>query len=184
MAQVNKYVAFLRAINVGGHAKVNMSELREAFAAAGCRNVRTHIQSSNVIFESPAQDLAKLLHNVLAKLRNLLDGEQVIMLRTAGEIEEIIRKAPFKDVEAEPGIKLYVAFLSQKPRSKPRLPLVSSREALEAVAISDREVFVVSRRKKNGFFGFPNLLVEKELGVPATTRNWTTVSKIARWMRM
>jgi len=184
MAQVKKYVAFLRAINVAGHASVRMSEVREAFAAAGCRNVRTYIQSGNVIFESPARDHAKLLQNILAKLRNLLDGEQVIMLRTAGDIEELIRMDPFKDVEAGPGVKLYVAFLSQRPRSKPRSPLVSSQEALEAVTMSDREVFVVSRRKKNGFFGFPNLLVEKELGVSATTRNWSTVSKIAQWMRM
>jgi uncharacterized protein (DUF1697 family) len=60
----------------------------------------------------------------------------------------------------------------------------SGREALEAVAMSEREVFVVSRRKKNGFFGFPNILVEKELGVSATCRNWSTVTKIAQWIRM
>ncbi len=180
---MNKYVAFMRAINVAGHASVKMSDVRDAFAAAGCRNVRTYIQSGNVIFESPARDAATILQKVRAKLRSVLDDEP-ILFRTVGEMEELIRRAPFKDVEAEPGIKLYVVFLSQRPRSKPRLPLVSSKEALEAVAMSDRDVFVVSRRKKNGFFGFPNNFVEKELGVSATSRNWSTITKIIEFLQM
>jgi uncharacterized protein (DUF1697 family) len=181
---VNHYVAFMRAINVAGHASVRMSDVRDAFAAAGCRKVRTYIQSGNVIFESPARDAAATLRKVRGRLRNLLDDEPHIVLRTVREIEDLVKRAPFKDVQAEPGIKLYVAFLSQKPRIKPRFPLVSSKEALEAVAMSDREVFVVSRRKKNGFFGFPNNFIEHELEVSATTRNWSTVTKIVEFVRM
>ncbi len=79
--------------------------------------------------------------------------------------------------------KLYVTFLFRKPRGRPLFPLVSAKEALEAVAVRDREVFIVSRRKKNGFFGFPNGIIEKELGVLATRRNWTTVTKIAAFAR-
>lgn len=174
----------MRAINVAGHASVRMSDVRDAFAAAGCRNVRTYIQSGNVIFESPARDAAATLRKVRGRLRNLLDDEPHIVLRTVREIEDLVKRAPFKDVQAEPGIKLYVAFLSQKPRIKPRFPLVSSKEALEAVAMSDREVFVVSRRKKNGFFGFPNNFIEHELEVSASTRNWSTVTKIVEFVRM
>lgn len=114
----------------------------------------------------------------------MVDDEPEILFRTVGEIEELVRQAPFRDVEAEPGIKRYVVFLSERPRSKPRFPLVSSKEALEAVAMSNREVFVVSRRKKNGFFGFPNNFVEKALGVSATSRNWSTVSKILELARI
>ena len=51
-------------------------------------------------------------------------------------------------------------------------------ENLEVFEIKDRTAFVVSRRKKNGWFGFPNAFVEKQLGVPGTTRNWNTVNKI------
>jgi len=68
--------------------------------------------------------------------------------------------------------------LSQPPRIRPSLPLVSTKEALEAVAMSGGEVYDVSRRKKNGFFGFPNDFVEEGLGVSATTRNWSTIARI------
>ncbi len=181
---MSKYVAFMRAINVAGHASVKMSDVRDAFAAAGCRNVRTCIQSGNVIFESPATDAAAVLRKVQSKLGNLLNTEPDIFCRTAGKIVALARRVPFKDFEAEPGIKLYVVFLSQRPRSKPKLPLISSQEALEAIAMSGGEVFVVSRRKTNGFFGFPNNFVEKELGVSATSRNWSTIIRIIEFLKM
>jgi hypothetical protein len=50
---------------------------------------------------------------------------------------------------------------------------------VEAIAIKRSEVFIVSRRKSNGFYGFPNNFIEKEMGVSATSRNWSTVTKIA-----
>src|SRR5712692_5563062 len=105
------------------------------------------------------------------------------LYRTVREVEGILRGAPFKGFETEPGIKLYVAFLSKKSRSKPRFPLLSPKEALEAIAMKSREVFIVSRRKKNGFYGFPNNFFEKELGVSATSRNWSTLTKIVEFVR-
>lgn len=180
---MKKSVAFLRAINVAGHATVRMSDLRDAFAAAGCKGVRTYIQSGNVVFEAPAADATAVLHKVRAKLRDLLGGEPEVLFRTAQEIGKIVATAPFRRLEARPGLKLYVAFLSRKPKKKPRFPLRSPPEALEAVGMSSREVFIVSRRKKSGFYGFPNNFIEKELGVRATSRNWSTVTKIADLLR-
>jgi uncharacterized protein (DUF1697 family) len=175
------YIAFMRAVNVPGHGSVTMSEIRDAFGAAGCRKIRTFIQSGNIVFESSANDVAAVLRTVTRTLRTVLNEEPVILLRTVGQIEALISRAPFKDVPAEPAIKLYVAFLSGTPRRKPRFPVVSSQEALELVAIRDREAFVVSRRKKNGFFGIPNNFVEKELGVCATCRNWSTITRIVKF---
>ena len=57
---MNVYVAFIRAINVAGHARIRMATVREAFTAAGCRKVRSYIQSGNVIFESSARESANL----------------------------------------------------------------------------------------------------------------------------
>ncbi len=175
---MKKYVAFLRAINVAGHAIVKMTDLREAFAAAGCQGVRTFIQSGNVIFDSPEDNIEAVFERLRVRLCDLVGAETGVMFRTALELEGIIKGSPLKSLENEPGIKLYVAFLSRKPRSKPRFPLRSPQEALEAIAMKDREVFIVSRRKKNGFYGFPNNFIEKELGVSATTRNWSTLTKI------
>jgi uncharacterized protein (DUF1697 family) len=180
---MNKYVAFIRAINVAGHASVRMSDLRDAFAAAGCKGVQTCIQSGNVIFESPGGDAAALFDSVRVELRNLLGHEPGVLFRTVRELEGIVQEAPFKRLRAEPGVKLYVVFLSQKPRIEPSFPLQSSSEALAAIAMRNLEVFIVSRRKKNGFYGFPNNFIERELGVSATTRNWSTLTRIVELAR-
>jgi uncharacterized protein (DUF1697 family) len=60
---------------------------------------------------------------------------------------------------------------------------MSDKEAVEAIAIRNREAFIVTRQKPNGFFGFPNNFIEKELGVSATSRNWSTVTKIVDFAR-
>ena len=83
------------------------------------------------------------------------------------------------DSKGESGVKLYVAFLIQKPKSKPSLPLLSHKEALEVIGVTSFEIFIVSRRKKNGFYGFPNNFIETELGVLATSRNWSTLTRLA-----
>ncbi len=172
------YVALLRAINVAGHACVKMDRLREAFAAVGCRNVRTYIQSGNVVFDSPARSPEAIIAKLAAQLQTLLGAEPGIALRTLAEVENLVRQAPFHDIEPGEDLKLYVAFLCQAPRIKPQFPLTSLKEAVEALRMTDRDVFVVSRRKKNGSFGFPNNFVEEALGVSATTRNWSTVAKL------
>jgi uncharacterized protein (DUF1697 family) len=177
------YIAFLRAINVAGHAIVKMTDLRDTFAAAGCKNVRTYIQSGNVVFESPAGKSTATFAKIRAKLRDLIGSEPDVMFRTVSELEAIVKAAPFKSVIAEPLIKLYVVFLAEKPRLKPTLPLISEKEALEAISLKNLEVFIVSRRKPNGFFGFPNNFIEKELGIIATSRNWSTVTKIVDFAR-
>jgi uncharacterized protein (DUF1697 family) len=178
-----QYIAFLRAINVGGHASVRMSDLKDAFAAAGCTGVRTYIQSGNVIFETPEENTAAVFQRIQLRLRDLLGDKPVVFFRTVRQVEGIVRGAPFKRFEAEPGVKLYVTFLSRKPRSKPRFPLLLPKEALEAVAIKNLDVFIVSRRKKSGLYGFPNNFIEKEFGVSATSRNWSTVTKIVEFLR-
>lgn len=175
---MNTQIAFLRAINVAGHAIVKMSDLREAFRTAGCRDVRTYIQSGNIIFTPPAADIAAVNRKLQAVLLELLGTEATILYRSAGEIEELVHRDPFRIVQTEADAKRYVAFLARPPAGRPKLPLCSSREGLEAFQMVNLDVFVVSRRMK-GRFGFPNNFIEKELGVPATTRNWSTVRRIA-----
>lgn len=79
----------MRAINVPGHAVVTMSDVRDAFAAAGCAKVRTCIQSGNVIFEPRARDTAGILQKVRGTLRTVLGEEPDIFLRTVHELEFI-----------------------------------------------------------------------------------------------
>jgi len=175
---VTTYVAFLRAINVGGHAVVKMIDLRDAFTTAGCKNVRSLIASGNMLFEAPAGSTEVLVRRIQGKLSALMGEAPVLFLRTMREMERLVASAPFKKFEAKPRVKLYVAFLSQKPRQRPRFPLRSAPEALEVIEMKNREAFIVSGKKKNGLSGFPNLFIEKQLGVAATSRNWSTIKKI------
>ena len=172
------YIAFLRAINVAGHAIVKMTDLKNSFAAAGCKNVRTYIQSGNVVFDCPEEKSAAVFKKTYAKLRSLLGTEPEILFRKLDEVESIVKSTPFKNFQTDSALKFYVVFLSGQPRLKPKLPLTSEKEAVELIAIKNLEAFIVSRRKPNGFYGFPNNFIEKELGVSATSRNWSTVTKV------
>jgi uncharacterized protein (DUF1697 family) len=172
------FVAFVRAINVAGHAVVRMDDLRACFQSAGCGEVRTCIQSGNVIFESREDQAPRTFQKIRASLRKLLGQEPGIVFRTGRELERTLADAPFKRLGTADDVKLYVTFLSEKPERTPKFPLRSAQEALDVIGMRDLDLFVVSRRKKNGFYGFPNLFVEKELGVPATSRNMSTITKI------
>ena len=180
MRAVTTYVAFLRAINVGGQAVVRMSRLRDAFTAAGCVDARTFIASGNVVFEAAAQDAAALFGRIRVRVTRLLGRDTAVCFRTLAEIERLVRSDPFGARAADRTVKLYVAFLAEKPRETLLLPAGRPKEGLEAFGIAGREMFLVSRRKPNGFYGFPNTFVES-LGVVATTRNWSTVRKIAEF---
>ena len=163
-----KYVALLRKVNVGGQNLMKMDALREAFEAAGLKNVRTFQQAGNVVFESN-------LTKPLAKIERLLNTDAIVF--SIDELAKIARRDPFKEVE--PGdVMLCVVFLFDEPATVPKLPLVSTTDKLELIAIRDRAAFVVARRKKTGWFGFPNNFVEKQLGVTATTRQWSTLKKL------
>ena len=166
---MTKYVALLRKINVGGNNLIKMDVLRRAFEAAGFKNVRTFQQAGNVVFESN-------LKKPLAKIEKLNTDLKAIVF-TVDELARITKRDPFKRLE--PGdVMRCVVFLFDAPAKRPKLPLTSVNDNLEMIALNDRAAFVVARRKKTGWFGFPNNFVEKQLGVTATTRQWSTIKKL------
>jgi uncharacterized protein (DUF1697 family) len=174
---MSRHVAFVRAINVGGHAVVRMKDLQGMFASAGCCDVQTYIASGNIVFDAPAGSVAANIRKVGASLRKALGHESEIVVRTAREIDAIVKAVP-KSVADDPDIKLYVAFLARAPKARPKWPLVSAADGVEAIQAGGRDVFIVRRRMKNGLFGIPNNFLEATLGVPATIRNWATVTKV------
>jgi len=176
---MTRHVAFLRAVNVAGHARVQMSAVRELFAAAGGTNVATYIQSGNVLFDARAADAAAIVSRAQERLEQAFGERPEVMLRTLAQIAALAESSPFAQSSAVPTDKLYVAFLARSPRISPVPPFASKPERLEAIEVRGREVLIVSKPKKSGFFGMPSLFVERALGVPATCRNWSTVVKLA-----
>lgn len=175
---MTQYVAFLRGINVGGHNLVKMEDLRQLFLSLGFNNVKSYINSGNIIFETSEIDLNAIIKGIHRELNELLDGDVKVFLRDMPQVEEITQLNPFNDIESQT-TKLYVTFLSDEPSRKIRLPLNSPDMDVEVIFMTNREAFSLARRK-NGRFGFPNKFIETRLGVSATTRSWTTVKRIAK----
>jgi uncharacterized protein (DUF1697 family) len=172
------YVAFLRGINVGGRNLIRMDELARIFTSIGLRNVRTYIQSGNVIFDHTSANAAGLRKKIEKAIFDALGFEVTVIPRPLPELEAIFEQDCFSRVETGPEAVPFVVFLSDDPQTEARLPLISVSENIEVFDVKDRVAFALCRPKKNGLFGFPNKFVEKALGVAATTRNPNTVRKI------
>lgn len=174
-----RHVAFLRAVNVGGHGVVKMSDLQKAFTAAGAKNVRTVIASGNVVFDAPAA-LGSLRERIQRKVKALLGAEPVIVFRTVPYLEALVEAGPFGALVSDRSVKLYVTFIAEKPKHTPALPRLVPKEAIEIRGLYKQDALIVSRRKPNGFYGFPGEWTDREMGVPSTARNWSTIVRIVR----
>ena len=177
MASTIKYVAFLRGINVGGNKLIKMEALAAAFTAAGFRNVKTYIASGNVIFDHRATKPDLLAKKIERKLLQTFGHQIAVMVFPLADLQGLVRRSPFKSVKRDKDVMLFVILLrAEVPQVK--LPLESKTENFKLIAIQDRAAFIIARRKKTGWFGFPNNFIEKEFAVTATTRNWSTIEKI------
>lgn len=169
-----RYVAFLRAINVGGHV-VRMDALRRIFEKAGCSGVETVIASGNVIFDSSARAEKTLAARLAGSLEDALGYEVATFLRTPAELAEAARREPFRLGE---GDRLYVGFLSAAPPAAASKRLRDGATATDEIRVFGRDLFWHCRTSyADSVFSGPRL--EKLLGMPTTIRNVTTVRRIA-----
>ena len=166
-----RYVAFLRAINVGGHT-VRMEQLRKLFEGLGLGSVETFIASGNVIFES-AVGRAALENQIEAALEAALGYPVATFLRTIPEVAAAARLPPFSSA-AGTGTT-YVGFLKKRPSAAACAAAAALSTPAHRFVVHGREVYWRRLNPAEDYRG-PNL--EKVLG-PATLRNVTTVWKIA-----
>ncbi len=171
-----KYVAFLRGINVGGKNKIKMETLRGVFAAPGFTNIKTYINSGNVIFETAKADDKKLAEKLETAIETEFSLKIKVMVRTIAEIEEVVKNNPF-DGQFENEKDLHVFFLDEELPEEKRELLLSNNNENETFAVQNREIFYLLR------VGFSDSLmgkdyIGKKLKVSATARNWRTVNKI------
>ena len=178
-----KYVAFLRAINVGGHT-VKMDHLRNLFESMGFANVETFIASGNVIFDSKTKSTAALEKKIEKQLQAALGYEVKTFLRTLDEIADVIRDESFQTSElGAPGNILYIGFMSATPGEAAIKKLASLVDDVNDFHVREREVYWL-RRTKVGESQYSGGIIEKTLKAPVTFRNSTTVKKIlAKYLR-
>ena len=170
---MTKYIAFLRAINVGGHT-VKMDYLRELFETLGFSKVETFIASGNVIFESSSRNPASLEQKIAAHLEKSLGYAVDTFLRTVQEVAEIEKRSPFNVEKKEESV--YVAFLHETPNTAAISALMALKNKGNDFAVLDREVYWLRLNKDDALF-LKNPL-EKIIKLSATLRNLTTIHKL------
>jgi uncharacterized protein (DUF1697 family) len=175
---VTRYIALLRAINVGGH-NVKMDHLRELFESLGFSSVETFIASGNVIFDSQAEEARTLERKIENHLRESLGYDVATFVRSASELAAIAGYRPFdpSDLDAE-GTSLYIAFLHASPTAEAQEKLMTFRTEVDDFVVRGQEVYWLCRKKMSES-SFSGALLEKTMGTPATMRNATTVKKLA-----
>ena len=170
-----KYAAFLRGINVGGRTSIKMEALRACLAALGFENVRTYIQSGNVVFETAEEDDKKLAAQIEAAVEKEF-FKTPVMVRSVDELKDIIENNPFAGEEFEDN-RFHVVFLAEALSDEKRAMLLANNRDEEKFAVRRREVYCLL---KNGVAD--SLLGKKyidiKLKTPATARNWRTLNKI------
>jgi uncharacterized protein (DUF1697 family) len=170
-----RHIVLLRGINLGSTNRVAMPALREALAAAGFDDVKTYVQSGNVVLSSKksARAVAQACENVLADAFGL---DIAVVTRTREELAEVVRRNPLADVAMNPK-RYQVSFLASEPEREVVQRLEDAAAPTERMVAIGREIYAwhpegVARSKLWA------ALAGRGLGVAATARNWTTVTAL------
>jgi uncharacterized protein (DUF1697 family) len=171
-----KKVALLRGINLGARNKIGMADLRELFAALGAGDVKTHLQSGNVVFKGAVEASA-----IEARIKRDLGLDIAVLVRTSAQLDKVVKGNPFANKVKHPK-QLHVTFLMESPPAARVKELDPERSPGDEFAVVGREVYL---HTPNGYgvSKLSNAYFEKKLGVAGTSRNWNTVTALAELAR-
>jgi uncharacterized protein (DUF1697 family) len=172
-----RLVALLRGINVGGHKKVPMAQLREVLEGAGFADVKTYVQSGNVVLTAPPRrSPAKVGREIEAAIEREFGFDVAVVMRTRDEIAALVEDDPLGEVADHPARRIVVFLAEDLDRS--RLDDLSSEDfAPEAFLLRDREIVMWAPNGQADSV-LVKTLTERRTGVVGTARNWRTVQKL------
>lgn len=173
---MQRYFAYLRAINVGGHT-VKMDVLRQHFEALGLLNVETFIASGNVIFEVDGGDVAALEVLIEDTLKERLGYPVATFIRTPQELARIAAHQPFSASVFELAVAFNVAFLKSPLDETAVGRLAALENDIDRFHVEGREMYWLCQVRQSES-KFSNAVLEKILGQPATMRNVNTIKKM------
>jgi len=168
-------IALFRGINVGGNTVLPMKDLVVILEQLGLENVRTYIQSGNVIFQSKEQDLPQLANKITVAIKQARDLSPQVLILSVKELQAAIASNPFSQGEHELR-SLHLFFLDAVPHKSDLATLESIKTKTEQFKLNKRVFYLYA---PDGI-GRSKLAakVEKALGVTVTARNWRTVNEI------
>jgi uncharacterized protein (DUF1697 family) len=174
------YVAFLRGINVGGHHKVPMADLKTALQKIGFENVVTLLNSGNIIFDTSGESSSNLEKTVSEHLETTFGFPIPTIIRTAEMICDLLDSHPFKEVVLTKDIRCYVSFLRKKVTTDLPLPWTSANGSFKILGAKDQTILSVVDLAIAGTIEAMKVL-ENQYGKDIiTTRNWKTIERIGK----
>jgi uncharacterized protein (DUF1697 family) len=170
-------ISLLRGVNVGGHNKIKMEELRELYESLGLRHSQTFIQSGNVVFRTDARDFTRLSKRIADAIEQRFAFRPGVILRTAADLRGVIAANPFASRRDLDPSRLIILFLASEPPAGVRERILRIESEPEELRMEGRELYIyypngVARPK------VPWTFIEKVLRTPGTGRNWNTVRKL------
>jgi uncharacterized protein (DUF1697 family) len=170
------YVALLRSVNVAGHGRLSMADLQQTFVTLGHSDVSTYIQTGNVLFRSPSKSIPKLALVIEQQLRLDFGSAPAVILRTVPDLTRVVATSPFAKQGADPS-RHHVTFLAEKPSPERLAAFKAPPSGRDELVIIDQEVYV---HTPDGYGNskLTGALLERQLRVLTTTRNWNTVTKL------
>ena len=173
------YAAFLRGINVGGHHKVPMAQLKKCMEEMGLGNVKTLLNTGNVVFESDVAESAELELLIEGKLATDFGFKIPTMVVTRHEVDGWISDNPFVRVKLHDDIRQYISIVRAGMHPKGDFPVVYDDGAFTILSILGRAVTsVLDLSLTKTVKGMEAL--EKLYGKDITTRNWNTIVKVSK----
>ena len=168
------YISLLRGINVSGQKKINMKELQAMYESLKFKNVKTYIQSGNVIFETSESSTLSLQKKIEKKIEEVFSFDVVVFCYSIQEWKKIIKANPFTKEDTG---RIYVTLLADATTAKPMDDINKVKHELEKIHIDKKSIYFFcptgygQSKLSNNFF-------ERKLKTSATTRNWKTMDTL------
>lgn len=175
-----KYAAFFRNLNLGRANSPTRLQFEAAFFEAGAVSAASFLTNGTMVFEpKPTTRPRQLLASACQSLRKSCGLKEPAFLRRVDYLAELVAADPFAAVDPASVYERCVSFLHHDATALPGLPRVSNRGDVEFLRFTDTEALSLSHKIGNTP-GSPNAFLEKRLGLPATTRSWSTVCRLVQ----
>jgi uncharacterized protein (DUF1697 family) len=171
-----RYVALLRSVNVAGHGRIAMDDLRQSFDELRYGDVTTYIQTGNVLFTASSRSEQTIRSAIEQQLAKDFGSAPAVILRTVPDLLRIGSASPYAKAGADPA-RHHVTFLAEAPSKKVVDALELPKSGRDELTVDGREVYV-STPDGYGETKLSGAFLERRLAVVSTTRNWNTVTKL------
>lgn len=171
------YISILRGINVSGHKIIKMDALRTSYENMGFSNVKTYVQSGNIIFSYDDIESKKLEERIFQQIKKDFGFDVPVIVLSVEKLEEIIKNNPFLKDKSKEESFMHVTFLASKSETNNFKAIEEKKKDNEDIIFSDYAVYLYC---PNGYGNtkLNNNFIEAKLKVRATTRNWKTTNEL------